>query len=101
MPKLHDHFGRRSHVAIDDERLSSRALDQLSDEFRALPMMFRTVGLLLHSKSTAYEQILARDYNLLMSYDMRHIVALKPPVLELEGGGTSAPRHRQAGIAML
>src|SRR5260370_36802745 len=52
-------------------------------------------------KSTAYKQIVARDYKLLMSYDMRRIVQLKPPVLELGGGGTSAPRHRQASIAML
>jgi predicted NodU family carbamoyl transferase len=36
-----------------------------------------------------------------MSYDVRHIVEPKPPVLELEGGGTSARRHGQASIAML
>lgn len=45
----------------------------------------------------------ARDYKfkLLMPYHMHYIVELKSPVLELEGGGKSAPRHRLASIAML
>jgi Na+-transporting NADH:ubiquinone oxidoreductase subunit NqrE len=48
MPKLHDRLGCLLPETIVDGALIWGALNQLSDEFRALPMVFWTVGFLLH-----------------------------------------------------
>lgn len=48
MPKLHDRLGCQLPATIVDGMLIQGALDQLSDEFRALPMVFWTVRFLLH-----------------------------------------------------
>src|SRR4051812_47330367 len=70
MPKLHDRSGYHVPVAAVAGVLSHEALNQLSDEFRALPMVLRTVGLLLHpyppSLSGAFARANAHKFSVLL-----------------------------------
>jgi hypothetical protein len=82
MPELHDLSGWRRAAMIADRALTWGALNQLSDEFWALPVVFSTIWFLLHLEHRL--RTFPRGYKFLMLYNTHDIVQRWLPMFEYE-----------------